>query len=87
MKTKGMGTLKLALVASLTLGLAPFVPEPHIVGKIRWIAGGARGMQLIDWLDALMHGTPWLVLIGSSVYVLANTLKGRTGDKTKRGSS
>ena len=47
----------------LTLGLAPFFPEPHIVGKIRWIAGGANGMQLIDWWDTLLHGFPYLLLI------------------------
>lgn len=44
-------------------GLAPFVPEPHIWGKLRWIAGGAVGMGAIDWLDALFHGLPWLLLI------------------------
>lgn len=30
---------KLFLIASLTLGLAPFTP-PHIWGKIQWIFGG-----------------------------------------------
>jgi hypothetical protein len=52
-----------AIIASLTLGLAPFSPEPHIVGKLRWIAGGAEGMQPIDWLDTIMHGAPWLWLM------------------------
>ena len=51
------------LMASLTLGLAPFTPEPHIWGKLRWIAGGAVGMQAIDWFDVFLHGTPWLLLI------------------------
>lgn len=51
------------LIASLLLGLAPFFPEPHIVGKLRWVLGGAEGMQLIDWGDLLMHGTPWVLLI------------------------
>jgi len=55
--------LFLALIASLTLGLTPFVPEPHIVGKIRWILGGAHGMQMMDYLDLVMHGLPWLVLL------------------------
>ncbi|WP_421896504.1 hypothetical protein [Marinoscillum sp.] len=27
---------------SLTLGLAPFVPEPHVWGKIQWVLGGSR---------------------------------------------
>jgi len=52
-----------ALVLCLTLGLAPFAPEPHIVGKLKWIAGGARGMSAIDWFDALLHGAPWIVLV------------------------
>lgn len=55
--------LRFSLIASLTLGLAPFFPEPHIWGKLKWIAGGANGMELLDWGDALMHGTPWILLI------------------------
>jgi hypothetical protein len=50
-------------IASLTLGLAPFFPEPHIIGKIRWIAGGANGMGFMDWYDVVLHGTPWVLLI------------------------
>ena len=51
------------ILMCLTLGLAPFVPEPHIVGKIRWIAGGAVGMGPIDWFDFVFHGAPWALLI------------------------
>lgn len=47
---------------SLMLGLAPFVPEPHLVGKLRWVAGGAAGMGLMDWGDLAMHGAPWVWL-------------------------
>ncbi|MEM1218385.1 MAG: hypothetical protein AAGH79_05715 [Bacteroidota bacterium] len=47
----------------LTIGLAPFYPEPHLVGKMRWVLGGAEGMELMDWLDLLMHGAPWVLLI------------------------
>jgi len=53
----------LFLIASLTLGLAPFLPEPHIVGKIRWVAGGAVGMGSMDWFDLVLHGSPWVLLI------------------------
>lgn len=59
-----------ALVASLTLGLAPFHPEPHIVGKIRWILGGAKGMQALDYFDTLLHGIPWIVLIYYAIQYL-----------------
>ncbi len=55
--------LRFALIASLTLGLAPFVPEPHIWGKLKWLAGGAKGMQFMDYFDVLLHGLPWVWLI------------------------
>ncbi len=58
---------KLLLLACLTLGLAPFYPEPHIWGKLKWVAGGAVGMQLMDWFDTFFHGLPWLLLIGNLV--------------------
>lgn len=51
------------LLACLTIGLAPYVPEPHIWGKLRWVAGGAKGMQTMDWFDLLMHGLPWALLL------------------------
>lgn len=54
---------KLALLGSLTLGLAPFIPEPHVWGKLKWIFGGAHGMSAMDWFDFLMHGAPWFLLI------------------------
>lgn len=54
---------KLIILLCLTIGLAPFFPEPHIWGKLKWLRGGAVGMELIDYLDLLMHGIPWLLLI------------------------
>lgn len=54
---------KFVLIACLTLGLAPFVPEPHIWGKLRWAAGGAVGMTALDWFDLAWHGLPWLALL------------------------
>ena len=49
-------------IASLTLGLAPFTPEPHVLEKLRMIGGGAEGMAMIDWFDLAMHGAPWVWL-------------------------
>lgn len=54
---------KLVLMACLTLGLAPFTPEPHIVANLRWVMGGAVGMEPMNWFDLAMHGLPWLLLI------------------------
>lgn len=65
---------KLFLLASLTLGLAPFNP-PHIWGKIQWIIGGnafsgKNAMQAQDWFDVLLHGSPWILLIISSALII-----------------
>jgi len=62
LRRSGLG---LPIMASLTLGLAPFVPEPHVWGKLRWVAGGANGMSPMDWFDLAMHGAPWIWLAGS----------------------
>lgn len=62
---------KLIALACITLGLAPFYPEPHIWGKLKWVLGGAHGMQLIDWWDFIMHGAPWFLLI---VYLIRKFL-------------
>ena len=72
---KALLNTRLFLIASLTLGLAPFVPEPHIWGKLRWIAGGAVGMQPMDWFDTLLHGTPWILLLVSLIVRLSSLKK------------
>ena len=59
---------KIWIIISLTLGLAPFVPEPHIWEKLKWIASGADGMRAIDWFDFFLHGTPWVLLVVSLFY-------------------
>ena len=74
MKTGLENNWKLFLIASLTLGLAPFNP-PHILGKIQWILGGNafsgdKAMELQDYWDLLLHGAPWLLLLSSSVLLL-----------------
>jgi len=63
----------------LTLGLAPFAPEPHLVGKLRWVAGGAVGMGAADWFDLVMHGAPWVVLVGMAARDGARWVRGRRG--------
>jgi len=49
------------LFVALTLGLAPFVPEPHIWEKLKMLFGGEL-YRPIDIFDLFLHGTPWLVL-------------------------
>jgi hypothetical protein len=71
---------KIFLIASLTLGLAPFNP-PHIWGKIQWILGGnafslENGMRSADWFDVLLHGFPWvLLLISMLLNIFASQVK------------
>ena len=50
------------IVMCLTLGLAPFTPEPHIWKKLKLLAAGGL-TQAIDIFDLLLHGLPWLLLI------------------------
>lgn len=77
---KGSPTrLLVPFLASLTLGLAPFVPEPHLVGKIRWVLGGAEGMGLVDWGDLAMHGAPWVWLC----FTLVSVLRARRSDEVQ----
>ena len=54
--------LSMLVVASLLLGLAPFVPEPHIVEKIRMLANGTLTKPL-DIFDLAYHALPVVLLI------------------------
>lgn len=49
-----------ALIA-LTLGLAPFLPEPHVWQKLNMLMAGELSRPL-DIFDLILHGTPWLLL-------------------------
>lgn len=53
--------LSLLVIAALTLGLAPFLPEPHIWEKLRMLAAGTLSRP-IDIFDLVLHGTPWALL-------------------------
>ncbi len=51
----------IVLMVALTLGLAPFVPEPHVWEKLRMLAEGSL-RRPIDIFDLCLHGAPWLLL-------------------------
>jgi len=51
-----------ALIFPLTLGLAPFMPEPHIVEKLTMLFNGELSKP-IDIFDFFLHGTPWILLL------------------------
>ena len=56
----------LVVLARATLGLAPFVPVPHVLEKLGMLARGQL-VRPIDWFDLLMHGTPWALLVAKGV--------------------
>jgi hypothetical protein len=54
--------LPLLVVVCLTLGLAPFTPEPHLLEKLRMLTEGQL-VKPIDIFDLVLHGTPWILLV------------------------
>ena len=57
------------VVLALTLGLAPFLPEPHVWEKLKMLSAGELSRP-IDIFDLFLHGGPWLAL-GLKLYRLA----------------
>ena len=58
----------LAVLAALTLGLAPFRP-PHVVEKLQMLFRGTL-VRPIDWFDLALHGAPWVLLALKGVSAL-----------------
>lgn len=59
-------SLTMAVLLALTLGLAPFVPEPHLTEKLRMLANGQL-TQPLDMFDLAFHAAPWLLLLAKLV--------------------
>lgn len=67
------------IVGSLFLGLAPFVPEPHLFEKLRMLFGGQLS-EPIDIFDLFLHGSlPALLLVKATGDLLGKVAGGRTG--------
>lgn len=64
--------LTLLLAASLTLGLAPFAPEPHVWEKLKLLGDGEL-RRPIDIFDLVLHGTPWVLLTLKSIRLTRST--------------
>ncbi|MCP4994194.1 MAG: RND transporter [Gammaproteobacteria bacterium] len=54
--------LIILVLACLLLGLAPFVPEPHIWEKLKMLISGTL-TRPIDIFDLILHGAPFVLLI------------------------
>lgn len=61
LKTLNAIPFRISIMMALLLGLAPFVPEPHVWEKLKMLAAGEL-TKMIDIFDLLMHGAPWLLL-------------------------
>ena len=62
----------LVILACLTLGLAPFFPEPHIWEKLKMLASGTLARP-IDIFDFLMHAAPFLVAVAKLAATMLKT--------------
>ena len=58
--------LGLLVLLALLLGLAPFVPEPHLWEKLKMLAAGTLSRP-IDIFDLLLHASPIVVLVSKVV--------------------
>ncbi len=54
--------LSVLVIAALTLGLAPFFPEPHLWEKLKMLTAGQLSRP-IDIFDLMLHAAPWLLLV------------------------
>jgi hypothetical protein len=67
--------LTLLVLAALTLGLAPFLPEPHIWEKLKLLAAGDL-VRPIDIFDLLLHAAPWALLAAKLMRLAATSGQG-----------
>ncbi len=52
----------IVIIACLTIGLAPFKPQPHVLEKLHMLKDGVL-VQPTDIFDLAMHGLPWVILL------------------------
>lgn len=62
--------LNILIIAALTLGLAPFVPEPHLWEKLKMLMSGTLSKP-IDIADLALHAAPVLLLAAKLIRMAA----------------
>lgn len=65
----------LLIILSLTLGLAPFTPMPHLFEKISMLLAGEL-VRPIDLFDLLMHASPVVLLVAKVGHMLRSNQSG-----------
>ena len=63
------------ILLSLTLGLAPFTPMPHLVEKIGMLAAGEL-VRPVDVFDLVMHSSPIVLLLIKIGFYLSAKARG-----------
>lgn len=66
MKYLDMIPFRTAIIMSIFLGLAPFVPAPHVWEKLQMLMAGNLN-QPIDLFDLLFHLAPSMILIAKII--------------------
>ena len=64
----------LLVILSLTLGLAPFTPMPHLVEKMQMLAAGEL-VRPVDVFDLVMHSAPIVLLFMKITLNLSSKVK------------
>jgi hypothetical protein len=65
---------KILIPLVLLLGFAPFYPQPHVVEKLRMLAGGTL-KKPVDIFDLFWHAWPFVLL----AYRVVRELRHKTG--------
>ncbi|MCW9048551.1 MAG: RND transporter [Gammaproteobacteria bacterium] len=56
------------IIVTVLLGLAPFVPEPHLWEKLKMLSDGSLSKP-IDIFDLFMHSAPLILLISKLIFM------------------
>lgn len=73
------------IIGSLTLGLAPFTPQPHLFEKIQMMVNGQLSNG-VDIFDLFLHGMFPLLLITKAVFtfILGDKSSDKSSDKNNK---
>jgi hypothetical protein len=64
----------LLVILSLTLGLAPFTPMPHLIEKMQILAAGEL-VRPVEVFDLVMHSAPIVLLFMKITLNLSSKVK------------
>mgnify|MGYP001181023206 CR=1 FL=1 len=58
---------RMLIFLSIILGLAPFLPAPHLFEKLEMLVSGTL-TKPIDIFDLIMHASPMVLLLVKYIY-------------------